>query len=106
MTDHEFRAIVYDINARILFANLYVYGYKKEKLPDGYSSMLPPPPALPPTASIPFDADEEIRLKGEPAVQHEAVDNSAGRTDVRMSHGMRVPALLLLVAMCLGVFLA
>lgn len=67
MTDHEFSGIVYDVHAHILFANMYVYGYKKEKLPEGYESILP----LPNIAEIEralkdalFDPNEEIVLKG------------------------------------------
>lgn len=67
MTDHEFSGIVYDAHTNILFANMYVYGYKKEKLPDGYESIFP----LPNIAELEnalnnamFDPNEEIILKG------------------------------------------
>lgn len=41
MSEHEFRGMVYDSHAHILFANLYVYGYKRDKLPADYVPLLP-----------------------------------------------------------------
>lgn len=37
MTQHEFDGIVYDMNSTILFANMYLYGFNREKLPLNYT---------------------------------------------------------------------
>lgn len=68
MTEHEFRGIVYDTNARQLFANLYVYGYKRDKLPVDYvplsAAEMPELDFGAAAAAVPFDGDERIELKG------------------------------------------
>lgn len=67
MTDHEFSGIVYDVHTNILFANMYVYGYKKEKLPEGYESIFPLPNIAELESALKdamFDPNEEIILKG------------------------------------------
>lgn len=67
MTDHEFSGIVYDVHTNILFANMYVYGYKKEKLPAGYESIFPLPNIAELDSALKnamFDPNEEIVLKG------------------------------------------
>lgn len=66
MTEHEFRGIVYDTNAHQLFANLYVYGYKRDKLPVDYEPQLPAYQMSLAAAAeaVPFDRDELIELKG------------------------------------------
>lgn len=57
MREHQFSGIVYDFDCDILFANLYVYGFKKEKLPDDYVPMKP--------IDMNFDPNERIKLAGE-----------------------------------------
>lgn len=56
MSEHQFSGIVYDFNCYILFANLYVYGFKKDKLPDDYEPMQP--------IDTNFDPKETITLAG------------------------------------------
>lgn len=56
MSEHKFSGIVYDFNCHILFANLYVYGFKKDKLPDDYVPVQP--------IDKNFDPNERIELAG------------------------------------------
>lgn len=85
MTDHSFSGIVYDVNANILFANMYVYGYKREKLPADYESIFPLPnvtaleQALLRETAATYDPYEPIYLKGsrQQQQQHHRDDGSS-----------------------------
>lgn len=89
MTEHEFRGIVYDTNTHILFANLYVYGYKAEKLPADYVPMLPTASAPPDSShtlldAVPFNADDVIELRG--AFKGSIIDKSGAESAAAAKH--------------------
>lgn len=95
LSEHEFRGMVYDTQAHILFANLYVYGYKKDKLPPEYVSLLPVPTV--------FSSSTAATLRNGPDwTENAATDHNDDNAASPMAYSLEQNVLLMLLLFALS----